>query len=214
MAYVNVGCYYVVGIPLGCLLGFKFDLGAKVYKLITLSFPCLTHTNPMPMWDDIAPSFSCTDTQNYYSYRMLHFTPPSHPHFIEFGSFPIHWRGAGSFFLRGNYFWTILLLKKKKNRFLSNSLCWCSSKPLDRPLLKKKNHRPIGTARLSQWDEDIVYNITLIQKSHARKYKPHFYHTIIPLCWRYSANQPLNQLLFKKKKKKTYWLIGTTTWTE
>ncbi|CAK9166912.1 unnamed protein product [Ilex paraguariensis] len=29
VAYVNVGCYYVVGIPLGCLLGFTFDLGAK-----------------------------------------------------------------------------------------------------------------------------------------------------------------------------------------
>ncbi|OAY25935.1 protein DETOXIFICATION 40 [Manihot esculenta] len=29
VAYVNVGCYYVVGIPLGFLLGFKFDLGAK-----------------------------------------------------------------------------------------------------------------------------------------------------------------------------------------
>ncbi|KAK1557949.1 hypothetical protein Q3G72_034635 [Acer saccharum] len=29
VAYVNVGCYYVVGIPLGCLLGFKFHLGAK-----------------------------------------------------------------------------------------------------------------------------------------------------------------------------------------
>ncbi|KAK9267189.1 hypothetical protein L1049_009609 [Liquidambar formosana] len=29
VAYVNVGCYYVVGIPLGCLLGFKFDLGVK-----------------------------------------------------------------------------------------------------------------------------------------------------------------------------------------
>ncbi|PPD84938.1 hypothetical protein GOBAR_DD18112 [Gossypium barbadense] len=28
-AYVNVGCYYVVGIPLGCVLGFKYDLGAK-----------------------------------------------------------------------------------------------------------------------------------------------------------------------------------------
>ena len=30
VAYVNVGCYYVVGIPLGCVLGFKFDLGAQV----------------------------------------------------------------------------------------------------------------------------------------------------------------------------------------
>ncbi|KAK9267594.1 hypothetical protein L1049_010024 [Liquidambar formosana] len=29
VAYVNVGCYYVVGIPLGCLLGFKFNFGAK-----------------------------------------------------------------------------------------------------------------------------------------------------------------------------------------
>ncbi|KAL6990788.1 Protein DETOXIFICATION 40 [Sarracenia purpurea var. burkii] len=30
VAYVNVGCYYVVGIPLGCILGFKFDLGVKM----------------------------------------------------------------------------------------------------------------------------------------------------------------------------------------
>lgn len=33
VAYVNVGCYYIVGIPLGCVLGFKFDFGVKVdYK--------------------------------------------------------------------------------------------------------------------------------------------------------------------------------------
>lgn len=30
VAYVNVGCYYFVGLPIGCVLGFKFDLGAKV----------------------------------------------------------------------------------------------------------------------------------------------------------------------------------------
>ena len=30
VAYVNIGCYYVVGIPLGLLLGFYFDLGVKV----------------------------------------------------------------------------------------------------------------------------------------------------------------------------------------
>uniref|UniRef100_A0A0E0D2Y3 Protein DETOXIFICATION n=1 Tax=Oryza meridionalis TaxID=40149 RepID=A0A0E0D2Y3_9ORYZ len=30
VAYINVGCYYFVGIPLGFLLGFKFHLGAKV----------------------------------------------------------------------------------------------------------------------------------------------------------------------------------------
>ncbi|XP_057962007.1 protein DETOXIFICATION 40-like isoform X2 [Malania oleifera] len=29
VAYVNVGCYYIIGIPLGALLGFKFDMGAK-----------------------------------------------------------------------------------------------------------------------------------------------------------------------------------------
>ena len=30
VAYVNVGCYYVVGVPVGVVLGFTFDLGAKV----------------------------------------------------------------------------------------------------------------------------------------------------------------------------------------
>ncbi|KAK4398954.1 protein DETOXIFICATION 40 [Sesamum angolense] len=29
VAYVNIGCYYAVGIPIGCLLGFKFNLGVK-----------------------------------------------------------------------------------------------------------------------------------------------------------------------------------------
>ncbi|XP_037496522.1 protein DETOXIFICATION 40-like [Jatropha curcas] len=29
VAYVNVGCYYIVGVPLGAILGFVFDLGAK-----------------------------------------------------------------------------------------------------------------------------------------------------------------------------------------
>ncbi|KAL5730781.1 Protein DETOXIFICATION 40 [Ranunculus cassubicifolius] len=29
VAYVNVGCYYVVGVPLGVLFGFYFDFGAK-----------------------------------------------------------------------------------------------------------------------------------------------------------------------------------------
>lgn len=36
VAYVNVGCYYVVGVPVGTLLGLKFNLGAKVinYRII------------------------------------------------------------------------------------------------------------------------------------------------------------------------------------
>ncbi|XP_011047999.1 PREDICTED: protein TRANSPARENT TESTA 12-like isoform X1 [Populus euphratica] len=29
VAYVNVGCYYFIGIPLGCVLGFKLDFGVK-----------------------------------------------------------------------------------------------------------------------------------------------------------------------------------------
>ncbi|KAA0040248.1 protein DETOXIFICATION 40-like [Cucumis melo var. makuwa] len=29
VAYVNIGCYYVVGVPLGALLGFYFNFGAK-----------------------------------------------------------------------------------------------------------------------------------------------------------------------------------------
>uniref|UniRef100_A0A7N0TRC8 Protein DETOXIFICATION n=1 Tax=Kalanchoe fedtschenkoi TaxID=63787 RepID=A0A7N0TRC8_KALFE len=29
VAYVNIGCFYVVGIPLGCLLGFYFNLGVQ-----------------------------------------------------------------------------------------------------------------------------------------------------------------------------------------
>lgn len=33
VAYVNVGCYYLVGIPLGVILGFYFNFGAKVNLL-------------------------------------------------------------------------------------------------------------------------------------------------------------------------------------
>ncbi|XP_057434209.1 protein DETOXIFICATION 40-like [Lotus japonicus] len=29
VAYINVGCYYVIGIPVGCVLGFKFDFGVQ-----------------------------------------------------------------------------------------------------------------------------------------------------------------------------------------
>jgi len=29
VAYINVGCYYIIGIPTGCLLGFKFGFGVK-----------------------------------------------------------------------------------------------------------------------------------------------------------------------------------------
>lgn len=43
MAYINVGCYYIVGVPLGSLLGFYFNLGAKVNKTITIA--CNDHNH-------------------------------------------------------------------------------------------------------------------------------------------------------------------------
>jgi len=30
VAYINIACYYLVGLPAGILLGFKFGLGAMV----------------------------------------------------------------------------------------------------------------------------------------------------------------------------------------
>jgi hypothetical protein len=58
VAYVNVGCYYIVGVPLGVFLGFYLDFGAKVAgisrhlliqscdedqdKIVTLRNPVLT----------------------------------------------------------------------------------------------------------------------------------------------------------------------------
>ena len=51
VAYVNVGCYYVVGIPLGALLGFKFNLGAKVHLYFVLenrSLRCNKITKTIP----------------------------------------------------------------------------------------------------------------------------------------------------------------------
>lgn len=38
VAYVNVGCYYMVGVPLGALLGFYFNFGAKVMILKRFQF--------------------------------------------------------------------------------------------------------------------------------------------------------------------------------
>ncbi|XAR65635.1 hypothetical protein NMG60_11009808 [Bertholletia excelsa] len=72
VAYVNVGCYYLVGIPLGCLLGFKFNFGIKgiwsgmiggtaMQTLILIWATCRTDWNKevekakerLGKWDDI-----------------------------------------------------------------------------------------------------------------------------------------------------------------
>lgn len=44
VAYINIGCYYLFGLPLGFLLGNKFNLGVEVSSkavvcFINLSFP-------------------------------------------------------------------------------------------------------------------------------------------------------------------------------
>ena len=38
MAYVNLGTYYVIGLPIGCVLGFKTSLGVAVSINKLLSF--------------------------------------------------------------------------------------------------------------------------------------------------------------------------------
>jgi MATE family multidrug resistance protein len=30
VAYINIGCYYVIGLPLGYLLGYRANLGVQV----------------------------------------------------------------------------------------------------------------------------------------------------------------------------------------
>lgn len=42
VAYVNVGCYYGIGIPLGAVMGFYFKLNAKVY-LFYFKLPKIFH---------------------------------------------------------------------------------------------------------------------------------------------------------------------------
>lgn len=39
MAYINVGCYYLFGLPLGFLLGYKANLGVEV---INHYFNCIS----------------------------------------------------------------------------------------------------------------------------------------------------------------------------
>ncbi|KAI4333544.1 hypothetical protein L6164_018334 [Bauhinia variegata] len=71
VAYVNVGCYYFVGLPLGILLGFTYNLGAKgiwsgmiggtlLQTLILLRVTCRTNWNKeveiaksrLDVWED------------------------------------------------------------------------------------------------------------------------------------------------------------------
>ena len=38
VAYMNIGSYLIVGIPLGLLLGFKYDMGVRVCLLFLMIF--------------------------------------------------------------------------------------------------------------------------------------------------------------------------------
>ena len=40
VAYVNIACYYLVGIPVGVVLGYVFNMGVKVSYLYSLSHSC------------------------------------------------------------------------------------------------------------------------------------------------------------------------------
>lgn len=37
VAYINIGCYYIVGLPLGIVLGFVFDFGSVVINTFSLT---------------------------------------------------------------------------------------------------------------------------------------------------------------------------------
>lgn len=45
VAYVNLACYYVVGLPIGCVLGFKTSLGVVVSSLSPLLSLSLSLSN-------------------------------------------------------------------------------------------------------------------------------------------------------------------------
>lgn len=34
VAYVNIACYYIFGIPLGLIMGYKLDMGVQVNTLL------------------------------------------------------------------------------------------------------------------------------------------------------------------------------------
>lgn len=41
VAYVNIACYYILGVPLGVIMGYKLDLGVRVSSIFSPSFPII-----------------------------------------------------------------------------------------------------------------------------------------------------------------------------
>ena len=48
VAYVNLATYYIIGLPIGCVLGFKTSLAAAVSNImLSLSLSLSLRTNPI-----------------------------------------------------------------------------------------------------------------------------------------------------------------------
>ena len=47
VAYVNIACYYVFGIPLGLILGYKVKLGVKVSTSFSFRLPIHDFLTPI-----------------------------------------------------------------------------------------------------------------------------------------------------------------------
>lgn len=87
VAYVNLACYYVVGLPIGCVLGFKTSLGVVVSSLSPLLSLSLSLSNFFASfilnWNvllgflgdmvghDYWSSLSNSDSSNYYCQNKL-----------------------------------------------------------------------------------------------------------------------------------------------
>lgn len=41
VAYVNIGCYYIIGVPLGLVLGYKLDMGVRVISKDPKLYRCV-----------------------------------------------------------------------------------------------------------------------------------------------------------------------------
>jgi Na+-driven multidrug efflux pump len=60
VAYVNIACYYVFGIPFGLLLGYKLNYGVMVMNLKSSSFEIFENIKePLTKRPIIRKSFMC-----------------------------------------------------------------------------------------------------------------------------------------------------------
>jgi len=59
VAYINLACYYIIGVPLGFLMGWVFDLGVMVclmlpsFRHLCSHFTCIINYILTPFGDEI-----------------------------------------------------------------------------------------------------------------------------------------------------------------